>query len=50
MKPPPFKQCAAFGVFEMNPHKLAATQVALLCLYIFAALVLDYAIFGQPHY
>jgi len=34
----------------MNPHKLAATHVALLCIYIFAALVLDYAIFGEPHY
>lgn len=30
----------------MNPHKQAATHVALLCIYIFAALALDYAIFG----
>lgn len=30
----------------MNPHKLAATHVALLCIYILAALALDAWIFG----
>ena len=30
----------------MNPHKLAATHVALLCIYILAALALEYLIFA----
>jgi hypothetical protein len=30
----------------MNPHKLAAIHVTLLCIYIAAALALDYLIFG----
>jgi hypothetical protein len=34
----------------MNPHKLALLHVTLLCIYIFAALVLDALIFGQQHY
>jgi hypothetical protein len=38
------------GMASMNPHKTALMHVALLCIYILAALVLDYAIFGPQHY
>jgi hypothetical protein len=34
------------GMGSMSPHKTALMHVALLCIYIFAALALDYAIFG----
>jgi hypothetical protein len=30
----------------MNPHKEALLHVTLMCLYIFAALALDAALFG----
>jgi len=33
----------------MNPHKLALMHVTLLCIYIAAALALDYLIFGLQY-